>query len=147
MGKSKKAKNELDWEEHRQRLMDALDNQEAKFIVKDSGKRQAYDSGMVRDVQDDKPAFQYLMPEFLPYEEQILTRWADHMRKGADKYGPRNWEKADSEEEYSRFKASAFRHFMQWFCDDRTEDHAVAVFFNISAAEAVAWKIDSDYTS
>lgn len=47
----------------------------------------------------------------------------------------RNWEKASTQDEIDRFKESAFRHFMQWFFGENDEDHAAAVFFNITGAE------------
>src|SRR5690606_9127477 len=56
-------------------------------------------------------------------------------------YNDRNWEKANSAEEVTRMKSSAFRHFMQWFCGETDEDHAAAVIFNILAAETTEWKI------
>ena len=100
------------------------------FTVKDSGERQEYDSGMVRDRQDGKPDYTLLPIEF-------LTRWAVHMTKGADKYGPDNWRKANSAEELQRFRASAFRHMIQWLSGEVDEDHASAVAYNIAAAEYV----------
>lgn len=111
-----------------------------KYATKDSGKRQNYDSGMRRDVQEGKPDF-YLCITDQPYSDQMLTRWAELMERGAVKYGRRNWQLADSEEELDRFKASAFRHFMQWVTGEDDEDHAAAVFFNINAAEYVKSKI------
>lgn len=111
------------------------------WVVKDSGQRQEYDSGMVRDLQDGKARFDLLMPLGVPYSEQFLTRWAVHMAKGAEKYGDRNFEKADSEEEVARFRSSAFRHFMQWLSGLRDEDHAAAVAYNIMAAEMTMQKI------
>lgn len=113
----------------------------ADFTVKDSGQRQSYGSGMVRDVQEGKPRFDLLVPEDVPFEEQFLTRAAVHMTKGAQKYGFRNFEKANSREEVDRFRASAFRHFMQWYCGMTDEDHASAVLFNLIAAETTSWKI------
>lgn len=50
------------------------------FIVKDSGKRQEYDSGMVRDTQEDKPNYNLIDKDF-------LLRLANHLTKGAIKYG------------------------------------------------------------
>jgi hypothetical protein len=41
---------------------------------------------MVRDTETDKPRFDLLLPERLPHEEQMLTRWAYLMARGADKY-------------------------------------------------------------
>lgn len=111
------------------------------FIIKDSGKRQAYKSGMVRDVQDDKPDFSLILAD-IPYEEQMLTRFAEHMTKGAKKYGRRNWQLANSTEEMERFRASAFRHFMQWFHGILDEDHAAAVYYNIMAFEATKYKLE-----
>jgi hypothetical protein len=108
--------------------------------LKDSGKRLQYDSGMVRDVDDTKPAFDLIIPEGVPYSELMLTRWAEQLRKGAIKYASRNWEKADSKEELDRAKASAFRHFMQWFTEENDEDHAAAVFFNINEVETIRYK-------
>lgn len=94
-----------------------------------------FDSGMIRDTNSNKPRFDLIMPLDVPYELQMLTRWAVHMEKGARHYGERNWEKANGEEELKRFKESAFRHFMQWYCGLEDEDHAVAVMFNITGAE------------
>lgn len=111
------------------------------YEVKDSGARSTYGSGMQREPDHDKPRFDLLVPEGLPYEDQLLTRFAVLLGKGAGKYSERNWEKANSKEEVDRMKASAFRHFMQWFCDEDDEDHAAALLFNVMAAEATKHKI------
>jgi len=111
----------------------------AQFVTKDSGKRQKYASGMQRDLQEGKPRYDLIIPEGVT--EHMLKRWAELMERGAVKYGPRNWEKANSEEEYVRFKASAFRHFIQWFSGEDDEDHAAATFFNINAAETLKAKL------
>jgi hypothetical protein len=72
----------------------------------------------------------------------MLVRWAELMGRGAMKYGERNWEKACSVEELERFKASAFRHMLQWYYGlDKEEDHAAAVFFNIAGAERTKVRI------
>lgn len=113
------------------------------FETKDSGERQEYESGMRRDIQRDKPRFDLLLTEGLPYEAQFLTRFAGLLSRGAEKYGERNWQLASSREELERFKASALRHMMQWACGERDEDHAVAVAFNLMAYEYVAWKLDN----
>jgi hypothetical protein len=110
------------------------------FITKDSGKRQEYDSGMVRDLQDGKPDFSLIFPD-MPYQDQPITRWAALMTRGADKYGRRNWQVAKSAEEVERFKASALRHMMQWMTGENDEDHMAAVMFNLNAAEYVKWKL------
>jgi len=113
-----------------------------QFITKDSGARQDYASGMRRDLQEGKPNFNLITPKFLKFDEDMLYRWAMLMTRGADKYGERNWEKANSDEEMERFKSSAFRHFMQWIKGEEDEDHAAAVFFNIGCFESIKMKVD-----
>lgn len=108
--------------------------------LKDSGQRLNFASGMVRDIDDTKPAFDLLIPLGIPYDKLMITRWAELLRKGAIKYAKRNWELADSDEELDRAKASAFRHFMQWFSGETDEDHAAAVFFNINEVETIRYK-------
>jgi len=113
------------------------------YVTKDSGEREEYSTGMQRDVNDGKPRFDLIMPAELPYGEQLLTRWAQLLQRGAVKYNPRNWEKAATREELDRFRESAFRHFLQWFCGESDEDHAAACLFNISGAELVSWRMRS----
>lgn len=115
-----------------------------EFITKDSGKRQDYASGMRRDLQEGKPRFDLIVPQSIPYTETMLYRWAMLMERGMVKYGYRNWELANSEEELIRYYSSAFRHFMQWMSGEEDEDHAAAVMFNIQAAEYVKWRIENE---
>jgi hypothetical protein len=112
-----------------------------EFETKDSGERAKFDSGMIRDTSKGKARFDLIHPQGVPYDEQILTRFAKLMERGAVKYSARNWEKAMGEEELERFKESALRHCEQWFCGETDEDHAVAVFFNIMAYEATIYKL------
>lgn len=114
------------------------------FITKDSGKREDYASGMRRDTQENKPRFGLLRPRTIPYAAQFLTRCAELMMRGAEKYGERNWELADSREELERFKESAERHMNQWLAGETDEDHAAAVFFNINAAETTKYRIEHE---
>lgn len=114
------------------------------YVTKDSGKREQYKSGMVRDTEDEKARFDLILPKDIPYEKQFLTRIADIYARGAVKYGDRNWEKANSEEELNRAKASAFRHFIQWFCEEDDEDHASAVVFNIQTVEYIKERMKGD---
>ena len=99
------------------------------FTVKDSGKREQFSGGMVRDVADDKIDYSLI------YDGPMLDRWADHLTKGAKKYAARNWMLAEGDAELRRFKASAARHFRQWMRGDTDEDHAAATFFNINGYE------------
>jgi hypothetical protein len=109
------------------------------FETKDSGKRVEYPSGMKREVADDKPDYTLC---HLP----MLKRWAEIMTRGKAKYGKDNWKRACSQEELDRFKASAFRHFVQWLSGEKDEDHAAAVIFNLAAAEYVQEVIDAKHS-
>lgn len=111
------------------------------FETKDSGKRAEYASGMVRDTQDGKARFDLLFPKGVPYAKQMLTRFAELMARGANKYEERNWEKAKGQEELDRYYSSASRHLAQWLAGETDEDHAAAVMFNILAAETVKYKM------
>lgn len=106
-----------------------------EFTVKDSGKREEFSSGMVRDTANDKTNFA------LVFDGPMLWRWATHLTLGAGKYAKRNWMKAAGEEEYERFRESAARHFAQWYRGDKDEDHAAAVIFNMNGAEYVKGKL------
>lgn len=113
----------------------------AAFVVKDSGARQSFDSGMVRDTTEGKVDYHRV------FDGPMIDRWAAHLTKGAVKYpdvspGVPNWTLAAGPEELARFRASAIRHFRQWLRGDLDEDHAAAVFFNINGAEYVGGKID-----
>jgi len=106
-----------------------------RYITKDSGNRKEFSSGMHRDLDRGKPRYDLIY-------QPMLKRWADLMARAVDKYGEDNWRLADSEEELKRFKASAYRHFADWFNDEDTEeDHASAVMFNISAVEYLKEKL------
>jgi len=108
-----------------------------KFITKDSGKKAVYKSGMVRDIQDDKPRYDLI---YLP----MLKRLAELHNRGAKKYGENNWKKANTIEDLTRFKSSAFRHLIQALEGDETEDHLSAVIFNIEGIQLVMEKLGCD---
>lgn len=99
---------------------------EMEFVTLDSGAREEYKSGMVRDTAAGKPRYD-LIP-IMP-----LRRLADLYARGAEKYGDRNWQLASSEQELQRFKASGLRHYFQYLNGDTDEDHAAAVVFNVFA--------------
>ena len=116
----------------------------AAYVTKDSGQRAEFASGMVRDLEEGKARFDLLMPEGVPYDAQLLTRFAALLGRGAAKYTARNWEQASGAEELDRFRSSAFRHFVQWFTGDSPEeDHAAAVMFNLLGAETVRYKMQA----
>lgn len=114
----------------------------ADFVVKDSGQRQEFKSGMVRDTTVGKVNFWRILAG------PMFRRWATHLTLGAIKYpdiapGVSNWTLANGAEELARFKDSAFRHFIQWQEGDTDEDHAAAIFFNVNGYEFVKEKIQT----
>lgn len=110
----------------------------------DEPSRVQFQGGGMRDSQTGKPRFDLLIPEGMPFDRQYLTRCARLLAKGADHYEDRNWEKFGDQEALDRARSSAFRHFMQWFMGEQDEDHAASVFFNIQAAEYIAWKLENN---
>jgi hypothetical protein len=96
---------------------------------------------MVREVDSSKPAFDLMLPNGVEYNEQMLTRFATHLAKGAQKYSPRNWELGIGVKELERAKASALRHMMQWLADEVDEDHAAAIYFNVMQVEYIKYKM------
>lgn len=114
------------------------------WTTKDSGQRFTFESGMQRDTQEGKARFDLLFPLDVPYDTQFLTRVAELLARGAEKYDERNWEQAEGMVEMRRFQASAARHFAQWMSGEQDEDHAAAVVFNLLGAETLKWKMDQN---
>lgn len=108
---------------------------EIGFTVKDSGAREQFESGMVRDTAKDKIRYD------LVFDGPMFKRWAIHLTKGAKKYAPRNWVKAEGEVELERFRESAVRHFCQWLDGESEEDHVAACYFNMNGFEMVKDKL------
>lgn len=70
--------------------------------------------------------------------------WKDE-RPHIYKWAINNWQLANSPEELERFKASAYRHFFDWFNDrNAEEDHGIAAVWNIFAAEYLKQKLSTD---
>lgn len=107
------------------------------FEVKDSGAREEYDNGFVRDTEAGKHDYARILRieglDLVPIE--MLERLAAHMTKGAEKYGPDNWRRARGPIAVARFCRSLVRHVRQFLLNERDEDHAAAVTFNVWAAE------------
>jgi len=93
--------------------------------VKDSGARQSFSTGAVRDIQTGKGRYD-LIPA-IP-----LRRLARHYENGSAKYGDWNWSKGMP---VSRFLNSAIRHLFNYAEGDRSEDHLSAAVFNIFSIE------------
>ena len=116
----------------------------SNFTIKDSNKREEFDSGMVRDTEDDKTDYTNLL------HGPMFDRWAEHLTRAKPKYpdpepGVPNWTLAEGAEELHRYRRSAFRHFKQWMNGETDEDHAAAVFFNINGVEYVQDKLNLAY--
>lgn len=110
----------------------------AGFEVKDSGKREQYDSGMQRDTNDGKIRYD------LVWDGPLIARLAKHLTLGAVKYQPRNWMKARGDAELNRFRESAVRHFTQWLNGDTDEDHFAATVFNMNGHEYVLERMKNE---
>ena len=95
-----------------------------KYTIKDSGARETFTSGSVRDSQEMKGRF-----DLLPFSS--LERIAIHTELGAKKYGDRNWEKGQP---VRRFINSALRHIIKYAMGFRDEDHLAACCWNVMAA-------------
>lgn len=91
--------------------------------VKDSGSREEFQTGSVRDTRDGKGRFDLISPI-------VTERDAKHLENGAKKYGSRNWEKGQP---LSRFMDSAMRHLNKYMEGHRDEDHLAAARWNIAA--------------
>ena len=117
------------------------------FEVKDSGAREEFASGMVRDTQAGKLEYDRL------FDGPMADRWAALLTKAAtEKYldspdGTPNWMLADSPAELKRARKSVVRHLRQWLRDDVDEDHAAAVMFNLNLAEYVKARLKEKETA
>lgn len=94
-----------------------------KFETKDSGTRQEFKTGAVRDIQAGKGRFDLISP-------LALKRLAGVYERGAVKYGDRNYEKGIP---LCRFLDSAERHLNDYKEGKRDEDHMAQALWNICA--------------
>lgn len=90
-------------------------------VLHDSGARQEFDTGAVRDTQEGKGRFD-LIP---PYPIEQLAKLYE---AGCKKYGDRNWEKGIP---LGRMIDSAMRHLNKWVQGKRDEPHLVQAAWNI----------------
>jgi hypothetical protein len=91
--------------------------------LKDSGKREHYDSGMIREPNNGRGRYDLISPI-------ALLNLAIHYERGAVKYLDRNWEKGGP---LSKHLNSAMRHLQQFLEGDRSEDHIIACAWNCFA--------------
>lgn len=91
--------------------------------VKDSGERQNFDTGSVRDTNVGKGRFDLIAP-------YAMLRVAQHYENGAAKYKARNWELGQP---LSRYIDSAQRHLTKVLMGLEDEDHLAAACWNVMA--------------
>jgi hypothetical protein len=91
--------------------------------VKDSGERQNFDTGSVRDTNIGKGRFDLIAP-------YATLRLARHYENGSRKYGDRNWELGQP---LSRYLDSAMRHLTKVTMGLEDEDHLIAATWNLLA--------------
>jgi hypothetical protein len=89
--------------------------------VMDSGVRQEFATGSVRDTREGKGRYDLIPP-------YALKRLAQHYENGAKKYGDRNWEKGQN---LTRYIDSAIRHLESYLAGAREEDHLAAAAWNV----------------
>jgi hypothetical protein len=92
--------------------------------LKDSGERQQFQTGAVRDTATGKPLMELLPP-------WSLFAWGWIMEAGARKYAARNWEKGMP---ISRYLSSAQRHIQMYLAGFRDEPHLWQALWNIGGA-------------
>ena len=92
-----------------------------KFVTKDSGKREEFSGGAVRDCSENKSRFDLIPP-------LALKRISELYDRGRVKYSAWNWSKGMP---FSRFYESALRHLYQYGMGDTDEDHLSSVCFNV----------------
>lgn len=88
--------------------------------MNDSGAREEFSTGAVRDTAAGKPR-----PDLIsPVAELRLAEW---LATGAAKYAPRNWESGIP---LTRHVASLKRHLLAYQLGDESEDHLAGVLCN-----------------
>lgn len=92
-------------------------------VIKDSGERQDFSTGSVRDTDEGKGQPSRLSTLF-------LRRLAIHTQNGLKKYGDRNWEKGQP---LSRYIDSMMRHLWKIQEGNTDEDHVAALGWNVMA--------------
>jgi len=115
----------------------AVDN----WLFGGTGDTVDYSSGFRRSNDSGKPRFDLI-------DLDMLKRWAAHMAANVESKGDGNFRSASTGEDLARCIQSAWRHFVAFVEDQRDEDHAVALLFNVSCAEMIRGKLreasDSD---
>ena len=140
--------------------VEAINEDQAEFIqriTKDSGEREVNEeTGFQRDTSTDKFSFSdyselisalflkhqdiddgdymqtgfdiegVLKPQLIDY--LLINRTEAVLARGAQKYGTHNWQRGNN---LSRSFDSLFRHVIQWYLGDTSEDHLAGAVCNI----------------
>jgi len=93
-------------------------------MIEDSGKRQEFSSGAVRDMAEGKG-------DMVSIPAESLLRLSRHYESGAKKYDRFNFRRGIP---LSSFIDSALRHLMKYESGCDNEDHLSAAAFNILGA-------------
>ena len=102
------------------RFFELANGQSKTTGMQDSGQRETFETGAVRDTAEGK-----VRPDLIsPFAVERLSEW---LRLGAEKYAPRNWEKGLP---VSRCTASLCRHLMKFQQGCTDEDHIAAILCN-----------------
>lgn len=117
------------------RPADSVEETRGKVVttIKDSGQRQVFDTGAVRDCQEGKGRFDLIQPAF-------LWEVAKVNEGGAVKYGARNYEKGIP---LGRYFDSAIRHLVKWSLGYRDEPHLAQAAWNIEKLWWTAQEIEA----
>jgi dATP/dGTP diphosphohydrolase, N-terminal len=91
--------------------------------LKDSGKREQFDTGSMRDTREGKGRYD-LVWAGIP---EAIRRLAVIFEKGAEKYGEDNWKKGQP---LRRYLDSALRHLAAVARGEEDEDHAAQAAWN-----------------
>src|SRR3989304_4244711 len=107
-----------------------LNEEKKDYEIKDSGKRNVFDTGPNRDMSTGKGRF-----DLVPM--QVIRAVAIHFEKGCLKYGDRNWEKGIP---VHSFLDSAMRHLTQVIDGRDDENNLVAAIWNLMCAyQTILW--------
>jgi hypothetical protein len=114
----------------------------SEYITKDSGERQSFSTGAVRDTRSGKGRFDLISPVVMrrlafvyggyrAISPVAKRRIAQLYERGCEKYGDRNWEKGMP---VSRFIDSGLRHINDYRAGLRDEDHLIQAAWNFASA-------------
>lgn len=101
-------------------------------VIKDSGTRQEFSTGAVRDCPVGKGRIDLLPP-------WALLRLSQHFEAGCAKYGDRNWERGIP---VCRYLDSGIRHALKFLASEADEPHLVAAAWNLICAMETLHRVE-----